>query len=234
MLQSLPKPVLRFLFKLVMSQIIPSFPLTTTMIKPNIQNKSSATNACPSGPQAIATSVGESLDSLNFISRTSSRAGKRVHSRGRSCACRTVRCSFRSVSAAEDSRKASPEPSSSSEEEESEEKEISFGPRTPTVFRIITGKLSYRIVPLQLSAAFSLSAPEGRTHSMSWDEQVSAEESRGLVSGMTYALQAPLSTSLIPHSPNHGTAESSSLVEGGSAVVGTCDSLPQPSQTCDK
>jgi len=53
-----------------------------------------------------------------------------------------------------------------------------------------------------------------------------------------------LSTSLIPHGPNHGTAESSSLVEGGSAVAGTCDmtddsdssvthdhdSLPQASQ----
>ena len=50
------------------------------------------------------------------------------------------------------------------------------------------------------------------------------------------------------HGPNHGTAESSSLVEGGSAVAGTCDvtgdsdtlvirdndSLPQVSQTCDK
>ena len=27
----------------------------------------------------------------------------------------------------------------------------------------------------------------------------------------------------MPHGPNHGTAESSSLVEGGSAVAGTCD-----------
>jgi len=32
-----------------------------------------------------------------------------------------------------------------------------------------------------------------------------------------------LSTSLIPHGPNHGTAESSSQIEGGSAVAGTCD-----------
>ena len=56
----------------------------------------------------------------------------------------------------------------------------------------------------------------------------------------------------MPHRPNHGTAESSSEIEGGSA--GTCDvtgdydtliirdcdnsvtrdSLPQVSQTCDK
>jgi len=78
---------------------------------------------------------------------------------------------------------------------------------------------------------------------MSWDDQVSAEESRGLASGVICALQAPLSTSLMPHSPNHRTAESSSEIEGGSAVAGTCDmtgdcdilvihdSLPQVSQT---
>ena len=40
----------------------------------------------------------------------------------------------------------------------------------------------------------------------------------------------------MPHGPNHGTAESSSQVEGGSAVAGTCDmigdydTLPQTSQ----
>ena len=27
----------------------------------------------------------------------------------------------------------------------------------------------------------------------------------------------------MPHGPNHGTAESSSQVEGGNAVAGTCD-----------
>ena len=92
-------------------------------------------------PLATSTSVGESPDSLNLISRASSRAGKRVHPRGRSRARRTVRRSFRSVSAAEDSRKASPEPSSSSEE-------VSPSPRTPTASRIIIGKLSHRIAPL--------------------------------------------------------------------------------------
>jgi len=58
---------------------------------------------------------------------------------------------------------------------------------------------------------------------MSWDDQVSAEESRGLASGVTSAPQAPLSTSLMPHGPNHGTAESFSQVEGGSTVADTCD-----------
>jgi len=80
---------------------------------------------------------------------------------------------------------------------------------------------------------------------MSWDDQVSAEKSRGLAFGVTSAPQAPLSTSLMPHGPNHGIAESSSQVEGGSAVAGTCDmtgdydtlvirdsdSLPQVSQS---
>ena len=192
------------------------------MVKP--QNKSYATNARPPGPQAISTSVGESPDSLNLIFRASSRADKRVHPRGRSRARCTVRRSSRSVSAAEDSRKASPEPSSSSEEE------VSPGPRTPTASRIITGKLSHRIAPLQLPAAPSPSAPEGRTHSMSWDDQVSAEESRGLASGVISVPQTPLSTSLMSHGPNYGTAESSSLVEGGSTVAGTCDTLV----ICDK
>jgi len=71
---------------------------------------------------------------------------------------------------------------------------------------------------------------------MSWDDQGSAEESRGLASRIICAPQAPLSTSLMPYSPNHRTAESSSLVEDVSAVAGTCDmtgncdSLPQASQ----
>ena len=118
------------------------------MVKSNIQNKSYATNACPPGPQAISTSVGESSDSLNLISRASSRAGKRVYPRGCSRACRTVRHSSRSVSAAENSRKVSSEPFFSSKEEESEEKEVSPGPRTPTTSRIITGKLFHRIASL--------------------------------------------------------------------------------------
>ena len=58
---------------------------------------------------------------------------------------------------------------------------------------------------------------------MSWDNQVSAEESRGLASGVICAPQAPLSTSLMPHGPNHGMAKSSSEIEDGSAVAGTCD-----------
>jgi len=58
---------------------------------------------------------------------------------------------------------------------------------------------------------------------MSWDDQVFAEKSRGLAFGVTFVPQAPLSTSLMPHGPNHGIAESSFQVEGSSAVAGTCD-----------
>jgi len=58
---------------------------------------------------------------------------------------------------------------------------------------------------------------------MSWNNQVSAEESRSLAFGVICALQASLSTSLMSHGPNHRMAESSSLIEGGSAVAGTCD-----------
>ena len=60
---------------------------------------------------------------------------------------------------------------------------------------------------------------------MSWNNQVSAEESRSLAFGVICALQASLSTSLMSHGPNHRMAESSSEIEGGSAVVGTCDTL---------
>jgi len=60
---------------------------------------------------------------------------------------------------------------------------------------------------------------------MSWNDQVSAEESRGLASEVIYTPQAPLSTSLMPHGPNHRMAESSSQIEDSSAVVGTCDTL---------
>ena len=126
------------------------------MVKSNTQNKSYATNAHSPGPQATPTSVGESPDSLNLISHASSRAGKRVHPKGRSRARRTVRRSSRSVSAAEDSRKASSEPSSSSKEEESKEKKVSPGPRTPTASRIITGKLSHKIA---LSSSLLLPLP---------------------------------------------------------------------------
>ena len=90
-----------------------------------------------------------------------------IHPRGHLCAHHTVGYFSRSVSAAEDSRKASSEPSSTSKEKSNKEK-VSSSPRTPTALRITTGKLSsHRVSPLQLSAALSLSTPKRKTHSMS-------------------------------------------------------------------
>ena len=119
-----------------------------------------------------------------------------------------VRHSSESVSAAEDSKKTSPEPFSSSSSEESDEDN---SPKTPTASRTTKGKLSsHKIASLQFPAASSFFAPQGSTQAMSWDDQVAAEESRGLASGVVSTPQTPLSTSLMPHGSNHGTAESAS------------------------
>ena len=205
-----------------MEESIPSFPLTTTMVKSNIPNKPFAFRAYPPDPQAIPPSVGESSDSLNLFSHSSSRAGKCIHRRGCLHEHCIVRCSSGSVSAAEDSRKTSPEPFSSSSSEESDEDN---GPKTPTASRTTKGKLfSHRIASLQFPAAPSFFAPQGSTQAMSWDDQVATEKSRGFASGAVSAPQAPLSTSLIPHGSNYGTAESGSQLGGGSAEPGTYDS----------
>jgi len=86
-------------------------------------------------------------------------------------------------------------------------------------------KASFLLIelPLQFSAAPSFFAPQGSTQAMSWDDQVAAEESRDLVSGVISTPQAPLSTSLMSHGSNYGTAESASQLGGGSAESGTCD-----------
>ena len=191
------------------------------MVKSNIPNKSFTFRAYSPDPQAILPSGGESPDSLNLFSRSSSRAGKCVYYRGHSHEHRIVRRFSGSVSAAEDSRKTSSEPFSFSSSEESDEDN---GPKTPTASRTTKGKLSsHRIASLQFPAAPSFFAPQESTQAMSWDDQVAAEESRGLASGAVSAPQAPLSTSLMPHGSNHRTAESGSQLGGGSAEPGTCD-----------
>ena len=82
-------------------------------------------NAHSPGPQAISPSTGESLDLLNVISYTSSRAGKHIHSRGYLHTCYTIRYFFKSIFAAKDSKKASPKLSSTSKKEKSDKKEVS-------------------------------------------------------------------------------------------------------------
>ena len=64
------------------------------------------------------------------------------------------------------------------------------GPKMPTVPRVTTGELSLKkLPPLKLPAAF----PEGKASTMSWNDQVAAEEGSSLVSG---AENAPKSTQL--------------------------------------
>ena len=63
--------------------------------------------------------------------------------------------------------------------------------RTLTIPRVTTGKLSFKRLPsLKLPAAFSTLIPEGKASTMSWDDQVSAEEGKDLVFGPETALQA--------------------------------------------
>jgi len=178
------------------------------------------------------------------ISHTSSRTSKCVYPRGCLYAYHTVRYSSRSVSATEDSRKASPEPSSIFEKEKSDKKEISFGPRMSIISRVTIDKLFHRVAFLQLFVAPSSSTPEERTHFMSWNDQVVFEKSRDIASRVISAPQAPISTSLMTHGTNHRTTELSSQLGGGSIGSDTCgvtdnyiilviynnDSLPQVSQ----
>ena len=58
-------------------------------------------------------------------------------------------------------------------------------PKTPTALRVTTSKLSSKRLPfLKLPAAFPALIPKGKVSTMSWDNQMSAEEGRDLVSGL--------------------------------------------------
>ena len=158
-----------------------SLPLTTTMVNSKNPNKLIKNPTLPPGIQDSSKGIGESPDSLNLLSRTSSRAGKRVHSRGRPQTRRIARRSSKSVSASSASRNPSPEALSSSSSGESEEESVGSDPKTPTAPRVTTGKLSFKkLPPLKLPAA----SPEGKASTMSWDDQVAAEEGSSLVSGV--------------------------------------------------
>ena len=182
------------------------------MVNPKIPKYSNKNPTLLPGLQDSSQHVGESPDSLNLFSRTSSRAGKRVHSRGRPQTHRIARRSSRSVSASSASRNPSPEALSSSSSGESEEESMGSDPRTPTAPRVTTDNLSSKRLPsLKLPAAFSALIPEGKASIMSWDDQVSAEEGRNLVFGLETAPQAtqrPQAPMLGPFNMIHGSAES--------------------------
>ena len=203
----------------------PSLPLTTTMVNLKIPKNSNKNPTLPSGLQDISQHVGESPDSLNLISRTSSRAGKRVHSKERPQTRHIARHSSRGVSASSASGNPSPEALSSSSSGESEEESVGSDPKTPTALRVTTGKLSFKRLPsLKLPAAFPAPISEGKASTMSWDDQVSAEEGRDLVFGPETALQAtqrPQAPMLGPFNMIHGSAESAPQL--GSECDVTCD-----------
>ena len=60
-----------------------SLPLTITIVNLKIPKNSNKNPILPPGLQDSSQHVGESPDSLNLLSRISSRAGKQVHSRER-------------------------------------------------------------------------------------------------------------------------------------------------------
>ena len=109
------------------------------MVNSKNLNKSIKNPILPPGLQDSPQHVSESLDSLNLISRTSSRVSKQVHSRGRPQTRCIARCSSRSVSASSASRNPSPEALSLSSSGESEEKSVGSELKTPTTLRVTTG-----------------------------------------------------------------------------------------------
>ena len=187
-----------------------SLPLTTTMVNSKNPNKLIKSPTLPPGIQDSSNGMGESPDSLNLLSRASSRFGKQVHSRGRPQTRHITRHSFRSVSASSASRNPSPEALSPSSSGESEEESVGSDPKMPTAPRVITGKLSFKkLPPLKLPAAF----PEGKASTMSWDNKVAAEEGNNMVSraeNVPKSTQLPQAPMLGPLNMIHGSAESSS------------------------
>ena len=163
--------------------------LTITMINLKIPKTSNKNPTLPPDLQDSLQHAGKSLESLNLISRTSSRAGKQVHSRERPQTHHITRCSSRSVSTFSASRNPFAEALSSFSSGESEEESVGSDPKIPTVPKMTIDKLSFKKLPsLKLSAAFPAPIPEGKASIMSWDNQVSTEEGRNLVFGLETAL----------------------------------------------
>ena len=169
------------------------------MVNSKIPKVSIKNPTLPPGLQDSSQHVVESPDSLNLLFRTSSRASKRVHSRGRLQTRYIARRFSKSIFAFSASRNPSPKTLSLSSLGENKEKSVGFDSKTPTVLRVTTNKFSSKRLPsLKLSAAFPTFVPEEKASTMSWDNQVSAEEGRNLVSGpetapqATQRLQAPM------------------------------------------
>ena len=119
-----------------------SLPLITTIVNSKNLNKSIKSPTLPSGLQDSSQHIGESLDFLNFLSRTSSRASKQVYSRERLQTHYIARHFSKSVSASSASRNLYPEALFSSSLGESEEKSIGSG-HLETDTKILSTFLKY-------------------------------------------------------------------------------------------
>ena len=99
--------------------------------------------------------------------------------------------------------------------------------KMPTAPRVTTSKLfSKRLSFLKLPATFPTLIPEEKASTMSWDNQVSAEEGRDLVFGPETAPQAaqrPQAPMLRPFNMIHGSAESAPQLGRECDVTGQCD-----------
>ena len=163
-------------------QAIHSLSLTTTIVNPKIQKNSNKSPTLPSGLQDSSQHVGESPDSLNLISRTILElVNKFILEEGLKLV--VLQDALLEVLLLSLSQGTLPLRSSSSLGK-SEEKSMGSDPKTPTVPRITTDKLSSKRLPsLKLLAAFPTLIPEEKASTMSWDDHVSAEEGRDLVFG---------------------------------------------------
>ena len=194
-----------------------SLPLTTTIVNPKIPKNSNKNPTLPPGLQDSSQHVGKFSESLNIISRNSSRAGKQVYSKRWSQTHYITRCSFRGVSTSSVSRNPSSEALSSSSLGECEEESVGSNPKTPTTPKVTTDKLSSKRLPfLKLPATFLALIPEGKASTMSWDDQVSAEEGRNLVFRLETAPKAPM---LGPFNIIHELAESAPQLGRGCDVT---------------
>ena len=102
-------------------------------------------------------------------------------------------------------------------------------PKTPTAPRVTTDKLSSKRLPsLKLPAAFPTLVSEGKTSTMSWNDQVSAEEGRDLVFGLETASQAPM---LGPLNMIYGSAELAPQLGRECDVMHDCDLMEHDCDT---
>ena len=164
--------------------------LTTIIVNLKIQKNSNKNPILFLGLQNSLQYAGKFSDSLNLLSRTSSRACKWVHSRKRPQTHYIVRHSSGSIFVSSALRNPFPKALSLFSSEESGKKSVGSNPKMLTTPRVITSKLSSkRLSFLKLPTAFPTLIPKEKVFTMSWNDQVSAEEDRDLIFRLEIASQ---------------------------------------------